>query len=319
MVNPHLYFELEKLRRVIIDFSVNLWRTFEKYADSTSLSYAEGAIKKLIQSVYNYEELKANQQGFSINHDLKVTLSVKDLCISYPALSSKADTNILFSNLNRKFQPGRLYAVVGESGSGKSSFFNTLYGVNPYATGEINITHQQNIIYVPQNPSFKQGLNWLNTLLYPALSTKFSNEPFYEELLSIIDRYTEDLALNHVKRCAETSENQLNWTTTLSGGEAQRVALLQMFIKVFLKKQINPEANIVLLLDEPLSALDEKNKSAIFNLLKKIVEKYNITALQIDHSSEDVILTNYGEHVINFGDLEKKRSSSSSSGLGQSC
>lgn len=170
-------------------------------------------------------------------------------------------------------------ALIGESGSGKSLTLKSILNLLPQSLNiekEINSSFPLNyetIGFIPQNPF---------TSLSPM--TKISKQFFCKkekqlELLKLVD--LEKDVLN-------------KFPNQLSGGQIQRV-----IIAIALSKNIK-----LLLLDEPTTALDAKNKENIIKLVDQLVKKLNILILFVTHDIEsikdlctNIVIINKGEIV----------------------
>lgn len=298
--NPALYFQVERFEQLVANLCNSLWGTFVKIYSSSGLDYSSAKVKRFIDLIDFYQTLLENRKSFSMSEDPDANLSC-NLTIKYPMNSSDSDSScrILFNNFTKEFEPGKLYAISGPSGSGKSSFFNALIGINPYATGQVTITTPENIIYVPQEPVFKPNLSWMQTILYPLSEKDHANHA----LETRISGWVSILGLESVYDDSKTSTG---WINNLSGGEAQRLALIQALAKVFLRRKTSPTDKILLLLDEAMNALDPEIQQKTFKLIAKEVKGNNVTALHIDHSDRRIINERYEEGcIIYFDELNK--------------
>lgn len=271
--NPSFYFLIERLGEAITKLCLNLWMIFNTISSSSTLSYSSTKVKQFIDLIDTYQGLLANRKNFKITVDPDANLACS-LTIKYPEnpMDSHFPYKVLLKNFNQEFSAGKVYAIVGPSGSGKTSFFNALVGINPYATGQVTITTQENIIYVPQKPVFKQNLSWEETILYPLSVEEYG---FNYELEKNIVEWINILGLASVYNKAKISPG---WVNNLSGGEAQRVALLQALAKTFLCRKKSTD-NILLLLDEAIGALDPEMQNIALGLIREHSKLYRLTIL----------------------------------------
>jgi putative ATP-binding cassette transporter len=297
--NPNFYFEIERLGKLITELSIQLWSIFAKISHSLQLHYASTKVKKFIDLIDAYQALLANRKDFKMSVDAQANLSC-NLTIRYPlnVSDNRLSYKVLLDNFKKEFVAGKLYAISGPSGSGKTSFFNALIGINPYATGHVTIPPQENIIYVPQKPVFKQNLNWMQTVLYPLKESHFDLE-----LEQYILKWVHALGLESTYHDSKTSPG---WINNLSGGEAQRLALIQALAKALLHRKKSND-KILLLLDEAMNALDPEIQEKTFGLIRKQVEEQHIIAIHIDHSDRRIIKERYEKDcIIYFDALNKK-------------
>ncbi len=154
-------------------------------------------------------------------------------------------------------------ALIGQSGSGKSLTLKSILNLLPSNLKMIfNVDskfelNSSNIGFIPQNPF---------TSLSPM--TKIKNQFFCE-----------DKKKKKLLKIVGLEENFLNrFPSELSGGQLQRVV-----IAIALSNDIK-----LLLLDEPTTALDEKSKKLILNLIHKLQEELNILILFVTHDINSI-------------------------------
>ncbi|HPY59851.1 MAG TPA: ATP-binding cassette domain-containing protein, partial [Methanospirillum sp.] len=164
-------------------------------------------------------------------------------------------------------RPGEVLALLGENGSGKSTILNLLAGLLTPDEGEITLNGRilfsgaDNRSIPPEERNI--GYVFQNYALFPHMSA-FENVAFglkrrkigAGEIQVLVSRMLEELGIGHL-----VSEK----VTDLSGGQRQRVALARALV-------IQPD---LLLLDEPLTALDRKTKEKIRQELREELVKSN--------------------------------------------
>jgi molybdate transport system ATP-binding protein len=202
------------------------------------------------------------------------SLDNKSKFMSIDILKSHADFQLQISNL--KIPVAGVTAVFGPSGSGKTTFLRCLAGFENFTgrlimkgivwQNEKNIlkTHLRPIGYVFQDASLFTHLNVEKNLRYA-----------YERIFEIQRKLTWEQIVKLLNLQPLLKRN----VQMLSGGEKQRVAIGRALLT-------SPE---LLLMDEPLSALDVKSKNEILVYLKKISEELHIPILYVSHSLDEVI------------------------------
>ncbi|WP_375724598.1 ATP-binding cassette domain-containing protein [Arcobacter sp. KX21116] len=181
--------------------------------------------------------------------------------------------------VNLSFEINKSMALIGESGSGKSLTLKAILNLLPSNLESIiNIEplselDKKNIGFIPQNPF---------TSLSPM--TKISKQFFCE-----------DSKKQEVLKLVGLNEFVLNrFPAQLSGGQLQRVVIAIAISK-------NPK---LLLLDEPTTALDTKNKEIILELLESLIKELSLKILYVTHDiysiknlCEDIIILKNGKII----------------------
>ena len=170
--------------------------------------------------------------------------------------------------------PPRSYAVLmGRTGSGKTTLIEAICGLRPVHEGRILLAGRdvtcekpaaRNIGYVPQDSALFGTMTVRENLEFALLIRHWTRE----RIAARIDELAGWLGIGAILDRP---------TRRLSGGEAQRVALGRALA-------FNPP---VLLLDEPLSALDEETRDEMVALLKSVRERTGVTTLHVTHNRED--------------------------------
>jgi zinc/manganese transport system ATP-binding protein len=193
-------------------------------------------------------------------------ITAKNLVAGYPG-------NIVWRDASFAINHGEFVAVIGPNGAGKTTLFRLILGLQRPISGTIKIFDEApkrgnpQIGYVPQRHIFDAETN-VESFELVRLGT--SGKQWGLGLLSKKDRET---ALNTMKDVGATdlAHRPLG---VLSGGELQRIFLAEALVS-------NPS---VLLLDEPLSNLDMRRERELLQLIHRVVESRNVTALLIAHN-----------------------------------
>ena len=170
----------------------------------------------------------------------------------------------LFTNLNHRFLPGKLYGIIGPSGSGKSTLLAILGGFISPSSGKVSFSNDLKTSWVFQNPHGVARRTVLELATIPLLAQGL---PQIEAKLKA-KRALEVFGL-------ETVIN--NHYRKISGGEAQRLMLARASLS-------NPK---LLLIDEPTSQLDPVNKASVHKVIVELKAEQRITILA-SHDPETV-------------------------------
>ena len=174
-------------------------------------------------------------------------------------------------SLSFSVEKGELVTILGPSGSGKSTLLSLISGIESVDKGEIKIDGKD----ITKLPTSKRDISMVfqNFSLLPGMNTKKNIEYGMKEKNSKKrDQKTEEL-LNTIGLPGYGKRK----VTTLSGGEAQRVALA---------RAIASEPDI-LLLDEPLSALDAPLRKKLRGSIRAIHDAFSTTMLYVTHDREE--------------------------------
>ncbi|MFN2489277.1 MAG: ABC transporter ATP-binding protein [Actinomycetota bacterium] len=196
---------------------------------------------------------------------------------------------VAVDNLSLEIPRGQFYSLLGPSGCGKTTTLRLVAGFESPDSGRMLLA-REDITHIPPN---RRRVNTVfqHYALFPHLNVK-DNVSYglkqkrlpKSELASRLDEALETVRLEQLRR---------RYPRELSGGQQQRVALARALI--------NEPA--VLLLDEPLAALDLKLRKAMQQELKKLQERVGITFLYVTHDQEEALALSDRIAVMNDGKL----------------
>ena len=179
----------------------------------------------------------------------------------------------ILENINLNIEDGEIISILGPSGCGKTTLLNLILGIAEADGGHI-VFNGQDITDVPME---KRGFNIVfqdyalfpNLNVYENITYGLRNNPGIsteEEVQELIELLGLEEHLN--KRIDQ-----------LSGGQKQRTALARTMV-------MKPK---ILLLDEPLSALDGVIKESIKDKISDIAKDYNLTTIIVTHDPEEAL------------------------------
>lgn len=194
---------------------------------------------------------------------------VRDLSKSFQI---DGDKLTVLKNVNLDISAGESLAIVGASGSGKTTLLRVLAGLEEPDSGGVLIDgtpvhglgKERAVIF--QEPRL---LPWLTVL---------GNVAFGLEVQGVSRREAEDRARHYIRLVGLTAF-EAAWPRQLSGGMAQRVGIARALT-------IQPE---ILLLDEPLGALDAMTKLTMHKELTRIWTEERVTMVLVTHDLEEAI------------------------------
>ena len=202
---------------------------------------------------------------------VETIIEVKNLVKNY-------GTKEILKNISFSINKGEIVSIIGESGAGKSTLMRCLNGLEEVNSGSINFygtditklkTSDKNEIkkqmaYVFQDLNIIDNMFVIDNVLVPFLNRK----NFIDVLLN---RFTKEEYERALYCLEKVGISKLAYTKAkyLSGGEKQRVAIA---------RSLAPNVELILA-DEPISSLDERNSSQIMKIFERINIKKNKTII----------------------------------------
>ena len=196
---------------------------------------------------------------------------------------------VVLKDINFELEEGKFYTLLGASGSGKSTILNIIAGLLDATSGDIYLDGKR-INDIPIN---KRDVHTVfqNYALFPHM-TVFENVAFPLKLRKvekkeIKERVTEALKMVRLDGFEKRAIQKL------SGGQRQRVAIARAIIN-------QPK---VVLLDEPLSALDLKLRTEMQYELRELQQRLGITFVFVTHDQEEALAMSDWIFVMNDGEI----------------
>lgn len=196
-------------------------------------------------------------------------------------------------DIDIQIKKGQLVTIFGESGAGKTSILRLLAGLMEADDGLINVhgktwlDSSKNICLKPQQR--KIGFVFQDYALFPNMTVK-------ENLEFALERGDDPKIIEDLIEIVELGDLQNRYTDKLSGGQKQRVALARAMVR-------KPE---ILMLDEPLSALDTKMRAKLQDHILKVHQKFQLSTLLISHEISEVIKLSDQIYILEEGKIIKQ-------------
>ena len=199
----------------------------------------------------------------------KPSIQIRNLSVRYGVFTA-------VDNVSIDFREGEFFALLGPSGCGKSTLLRTIAGFEAPFSGKM-LLDDVDLIDVPAR---ERPINMMfqSYALFPHMSVeenvRYGLEVSGVAKREITSRVDDILSATHLTSFAKRRPNQL------SGGQRQRVALARALV-------MRPR---VLLLDEPLGALDKKLRGAMQLELKRLQHEMGITFIVVTHDQEEALV-----------------------------
>lgn len=192
-------------------------------------------------------------------------IELKNLTIGYDEYMP------VLKNINYTFEDNKIYGILGQSGYGKSTLLKTICGLLKPLNGQVLINNkpligarENNIYMMFQNYTCFDWLSCIDNIL---LAKKIKSNIVREDVNSAL-KWLDKVGLLDKKD---------NYPTELSGGQKQRLALARTLF-------MSPD---IVLMDEPLSALDEDTRKDMQDLIIQDHKQDKNIIIMITHSKEE--------------------------------
>ncbi|GLT18303.1 ABC transporter ATP-binding protein [Vibrio zhanjiangensis] len=204
-------------------------------------------------------------------------------------LTQRFGNNTVLDNISFTIKQSEFVTLLGPSGCGKSTLLRSLAGLNSTDVGEIwvegeNITHQ-----APQKRGI--GMVFQSYALFPNMTVE-GNIAFGLKIKKLTGSQIKH-EVAQVIELVELKGKEKNYPHELSGGQRQRVALARALV-------VKPR---ILLLDEPLSALDAKIRKHLRQQICDIQKEMNLTTVFVTHDQEEAMVMSDRIFLMNKGEI----------------
>ena len=194
-------------------------------------------------------------------------------------------------DIDLSIRKGEVLTLLGPSGCGKSTLMRIVAGFEKATNGNVSINGQR----INDTPPEKRPVNMVfqRYALFPHLDV-FDNVAFGLRLKKLPKQEITD-ATQKILDLVQLSDLADRWIGEISGGQAQRVALARALVN----------EPTVLLLDEPLAALDLKIRHYMIGELKRIHETTGTTFLYVTHDQDEAMMLSDRIVLMNDGRIEQ--------------
>ena len=215
------------------------------------------------------------------------------------SLFKKSKTVHAVKGVSFKVEEGKTLAIVGESGCGKSTLARMVTMIDPVTEGEMLIDGRKvDILTEPLTTDMRSKVQIVFQNPYGSLNPRKKIGEILTEPLIINTKIPaderRDRAMAMLKKVGLEEKHYARYPHMFSGGQRQRVAIARALM-------LNPR---LLVLDEPVSALDLSVQAQVLNLLADLQDEFHLTYVFISHDlsvvrhiADDVMVMYFGEAV----------------------
>lgn len=240
---------------------------------------------------------KRRQQFYGLLHHLAFNggmlekMEEKDIIIDLKHITKKYDDHVVLNDINMYIRRNEFLTLLGPSGCGKTTLLRIIGGFEECTQGEVFFEGKN----IAPLPPYKRKINTVfqKYALFPHMNVeeniafglnikKMDKQLIKEKVVAMLD-------LVNLKGYEKRSVD------SLSGGQQQRIAIARALVN-------EPE---VLLLDEPLGALDLKLRKGMQAELKRIQKKVGITFIFVTHDQEEALTMSDTIAVMNGGKIQQ--------------
>ncbi len=209
--------------------------------------------------------------------------------ISFRNITKRWGSMLAVDNVSLDIEPGEFFALLGPSGCGKTTLLRVLAGLEVPTEGHVLIDGQD----MGDIPPNKRAVNMVfqSYAVFPHMSV--ADNVAYGLKIDRVPKAERDTRVQEALDLVQLGHLAGRMPDQLSGGQRQRVALSRALVK-------KPK---VLLLDEPLSALDAKLREAMRFELSQLQQKVGITFIMVTHDQDEALAIASRIAVMNKGSI----------------
>lgn len=211
--------------------------------------------------------------------------------IEFKKVNKFYGSNHVLKDISISIEEGELVTFLGPSGCGKSTLLRCLSGLEETTAGNIFLSGEDITALPPQKRAI--GMVFQQYSLFPNMTVE-QNVAFGLRVMHMSKKLIAD-KVQRVLEVVGLSEKRKQYPRQLSGGQQQRVALARAIV-------MEPK---VLLLDEPLSAIDALLRHNLQIEIRRIQRELKITTLFVTHDQDEAIVMSDRIFLFNMGQIEQ--------------
>ena len=206
-------------------------------------------------------------------------------------INKKFNETVALDNIHLEINDGEFFSLLGPSGSGKTTCLKVIGGFEQPDSGNVSLFNEN----VTDIPPFKRNVNTVfqDYALFPHMNVE--ENVCYSLKIKKIPKIEQESQVEEILSTVKLKGYEKRKPSELSGGQRQRVALARSLIN-------KPK---ILLLDEPLGALDLKLREQMQIELKNLQRQFQITFLYVTHDQQEALSMSDRIAIFNDGKIEQ--------------
>ena len=214
--------------------------------------------------------------------------------IRFENIVKKFGDSTVLKGISFDVERGDFVTLLGPSGCGKSTLLRCLAGLEGVSSGRIYLDGEDITDREPKDRNI--GMVFQQDSLFPNMNVS-QNIAFGLRMKKLGDREIDE-RVGRIIRTVDLEGRENSMPRQLSGGQQQRVALARSIVT-------EPK---VLLLDEPLSAIDAKLRKSLQKEIRRIQKDMGITTIFVTHDQDEAMIMSDVIHLFNSGRIEQSGS-----------
>ena len=206
-------------------------------------------------------------------------------------INKKFNETVALGNIHLEINDGEFFSLLGPSGSGKTTCLKVIGGFEQPDSGNVSLFNEN----VTDIPPFKRNVNTVfqDYALFPHMNVE--ENVCYSLKIKKIPKIEQESQVEEILSTVKLTGYEKRKPSELSGGQRQRVALARSLIN-------KPK---ILLLDEPLGALDLKLREQMQIELKNLQRQFQITFIYVTHDQQEALSMSDRIAIFNDGKIEQ--------------